>query len=105
MGPVPVVAMPPGGELGSAFTGVLIGAGIGPFAQGGLDEALGLAVGPGHVGPGANVLEVEPATDVAKGEGSVAGAVVGHDALYFDAQACVVGDSGLEEGCGAGLLL
>ena len=33
--------------------------GIGPFAQGGLDEALGLAVGFWSVGAGEAVLEAE----------------------------------------------
>ncbi len=31
--------------------------GVGPFAQGGLDEALGLAVGSGRVGSGAAVFD------------------------------------------------
>ena len=47
-----------------------------PFAQGGLDEALGLAVGPRRVPFGADVLEAEIAEGVAKGEGLVARAVV-----------------------------
>ena len=33
--------------------------GISPFAQAGLDEALGLAVGLGRIGPGADVLEAK----------------------------------------------
>ena len=41
---------------------------------------------------------------VAEGAGFVAGAVVGHDALDGDAEACVVGDGGLEEGHGASSL-
>ena len=44
----------------------LSGSGIGPFSQGSLDEALGLAVGSGRVGSGADVLEAEPSTGVAE---------------------------------------
>ena len=64
-------------------------------------EALGLAVGLGRIGLGADVLEAETLAGRAEGEGLVAGAVVGHDALDLDAEALVVGDSGLEEGDGA----
>jgi hypothetical protein len=42
---VPVVVVHPGLEFALAFGGVLVEAEIGPFAQRGLDEALGLAVG------------------------------------------------------------
>ena len=41
----PNVAMEPGEQFGGSLIGVLIGLGVGPFAQRGLDEALGLAVG------------------------------------------------------------
>ena len=49
--------------------------------------------------------EAEPATGVSEGAGSVAGAIVGHDALDGDTEAFVVGDGGLEEGDGASLSL
>src|SRR5580700_4270804 len=57
------------------------------------------------VGPGADVLEAEPLAQPAEGEGLVAGAVVGHDALDFDAEAFVVGERRFEEGGGAALPL
>src|ERR1700739_4121080 len=81
--------------------GVLVGFGIGPLAQRGLDEALGLAGGPRGVGPGAGMFEAEALAEPAEGEGLIAGAVVGHDALDLDAEAFVVGESCLEEGGGA----
>ena len=42
---VPVVLVEPSGQMLGALVGVVVAAGVGPFAQGGLDEALGLAVG------------------------------------------------------------
>jgi hypothetical protein len=43
-----------------AMVGVHVAVRIGPSAQGGLDEALGLAVGLGGVGLGADVLDAQP---------------------------------------------
>src|ERR1700692_4097164 len=83
----------------------MIGLSVSPFAQTGLDEALGLAVGFWSVGLGADVFEAEPLAELAEGEGLVAGAVVGHDAFDLDAEAVVVGEGGLEEAGGASLLL
>src|ERR1700682_5907428 len=102
---MPVVAVQEEGQFLGALFGVQIGSCIGPFSQAGLDEALGLAVGPGGVWLGAGVLEGEPSAGVAEGEGSVAGAVVGHDPFDSDAEARVVGDGGLEEGHGTSLAL
>ena len=56
------------------------------------------------VGPRSDVLEAEGSAGVAKGEGLVAGAVVGHHAADGDAEASVVGAGILEEG-GCALLL
>jgi hypothetical protein len=47
------------------------------------------------------VAQAEALAGAPEGEGFVAGAVVGHDPLGGDAEACVIGDSGLEEGNGA----
>jgi hypothetical protein len=63
-----------------------------------LDEALGLAVGLGRIGPGADVLQLEPLAGAGEGEGFVTGAIVGHDAIDGHAEAPVVGHGGLEEG-------
>ena len=49
-----------------------------------LDEALGLAVGPGPVGPGAQVSESELATGLGVNARAIAGAVVAHDSLERD---------------------
>ena len=41
---MPVVAVKPDGQFGSALIGCVVGSRIGPLAQAGLDEALGLSV-------------------------------------------------------------
>jgi hypothetical protein len=41
-----------------AFERGLAGAGVCPFSQGGLNEALGFAVGARGIGPGESVLDV-----------------------------------------------
>ena len=70
---------------------------IGPFAQCGLDKALGLAVGFGRVGLGADVLQVQLPTGIAESEGLIATAVVGHDTGDGDAEAFVIGNGGSEK--------
>src|SRR5713101_6613043 len=102
---MPVVSMQPERQLCGSAAGVGIGLGVSPFAQRGLDEALGLAVCFGGVGLGADVFELEARACPAEDPGSVTGAVVGHDTLDLDAQAGVVGDGGFEKGCSASLAL
>src|SRR5579862_3903784 len=58
---------------------------IGPFAQSGLDEAFGLSVSSGSVGPGAAMFELHLLACVAELAGSVAGAVVGEQGANADA--------------------
>src|SRR5919198_1042597 len=93
--------MQPVRQLGSALIRGVVGVSVGPFAQRGLDEAFSLAVGLGRIGPGADVLEGVTATGVAEGEGFVAGAVVGHDALDANAEAGIVSKGSQQEGDGA----
>ena len=52
-----VVVVEPGLAVGVALLGVGPVLGVGPFAQGGLDEAFGFAVGARGVGAGAAVAE------------------------------------------------
>lgn len=49
---VPVVAIEPRLEMLAPVSGVGISLGVGPFAQRGLDEALGFAIGARGVGTG-----------------------------------------------------
>ena len=52
-----VVMLGPGREMLIAFLGVEVMTNVGPFAQGGLDKAFGLAVGARSVGAGEAVLD------------------------------------------------
>jgi len=87
---VPVVHMQPGGKLLAAFVGVLINAGVSPFAQGGLDKAFGFAIGAGCVRPGKAMLQSELAADSGKVVGAVGGAIVGEQGFKVNAEAGVI---------------
>ena len=54
---MPVIVVKEREEARGAVVGVGVGVGIGPFAEGGLDEALGLAVGLWGVRSGEALLE------------------------------------------------
>src|ERR1022692_2163282 len=99
---MPVVPVDPDWELPGAVVRGRIGLRVGPFSEGGLNEALVLAVGFRRVRFGADVFEAKLPASVAEGEGPVATAVVGHDAGHGDAKAGVVGDDGFEKLDGAG---
>ena len=81
----------------SAHGGVLVRAGVGPFAQGGLDEALGLAVSAGGIGAGEEMAQSSRAASLSQEFRDVAGAIVGHDALDLDAQGAEVSQRGMKE--------
>jgi len=66
--------------LGEPFFGILVDASVGPFADGGLDEAFGFAVGAGRVDARANVFDLQLLAACRETVGTEAGAVVGHDA-------------------------
>ncbi len=88
-----------------AFLGVEVMANVGPFAQGGLDEAFGLAVGAGSVGTGEAVLDAELEAGGAELSGAIAGAIVGEQAANEDAVLGVEGDGGVQESDGGFALL
>src|SRR5437870_5650247 len=102
---MPVVPMKPDRQLSGSSCRVVVGAGIGPFAQAGLDEALSLSVGLRRVRLGADVPESEAFAGSAEGVGSVTRTIVGHHALDLDAKPCIIGDRGFEEGDGASFAL
>src|SRR6266568_4846672 len=76
---------------------MVVGNAVGPFSESRLDEALGLAVGLGTVGPREAVLELERATGLGEGLGAEAGAVVGEDAFGLHAQRAEVGNGVVKE--------
>jgi hypothetical protein len=80
VGAMPVVSMGPDWKVCGALVCGVVGFGVGPLPETGLDEAFGLAVGAGRVRLRAYVLEAELPACVAEGEGFVARAVGGHDA-------------------------
>src|SRR3982751_454702 len=102
---MPVVSVQPDRQRSSAVVRGGVGLSVGPFAQGGLDEALGLAVCLGRIGLGPDVLETEIAAGPAEGLGAIARAIVGHHTGNRDAEVRVVGDRRLEEGDRALLFL
>jgi len=87
------------------MAGGLVSAGVGPFAQGGLDEAFGFAISAGGIRAGALMANAELATEMAEGEGLVTGAVIGEYALDANAELLIVGDGGGQEGGGRGTFL
>src|SRR4051794_25099129 len=109
MRPVPIVSVQPSVQPDRQRSGAVIrggvGLSVGPFAQGGLDKALSLAVCLGRIRLGPDVLETEIAAGAAEGLGAKAGAIVGHHTGDRDAKARVVGDRRREEGDRALLLL
>src|SRR4051794_33525230 len=102
---MPVVSVQPDRQRSSAVVRGWVGLSVGPFAQGGLDKALSLAVCLGRIRLGPDVLETEIAAGAAEGLGAKAGAIVGHHTGNRDAKVRVVGDRGLEEADRALLLL
>ena len=76
-----------------------------PLPERGLDEALGLSVGFGGIGLGADVLDAQVPASITKVEGFITTAVVGHDMGDGDAEAFVIGHGRLEERYGAFCLL
>jgi len=95
----------PGGELLIAFLGVEVVANIGPLAQGGLNEAFGLAVGAWSVRAGEAVVDAELEAGGAELAGAIAGAVVGEQAADGDTVLGVEGDGGVQESDGGWALL
>src|SRR5258706_5213450 len=85
MWPMPIVSVQPLGQMSGSIVRCQVGPSVGPFAQRGLDEALGLAIGFWRVGFGAQVLDFEQAQCLGVTTGSEADAVVGHDALNLNA--------------------
>lgn len=81
------------------------GHGVGLFLAGGLDQPLGLAVGSGRVGPGADVPQPQSAASHSERLGDVSGSVVAHYPPALDRLAVEPGDSTAEKADHCWLLL
>jgi hypothetical protein len=79
--------------------------GICPFPAERLDESLGLAVGSGRVGPGADVPQTQGAAGLGKRFGDVGRAVVAHHPPAFDPLTVEPGDCPAEKADHRWLLL
>src|ERR1017187_10169912 len=99
---MPVVLVDPRSQMAKPFGGVLVETGVGPLANGSLDEAFGLAIGARSVNASAGVSEMQIATGLCKEGGAEARTVVGHDATDLDAQVGEVGHGLAEEVAGGG---
>jgi hypothetical protein len=95
---VPVVVVKPGKKLVVALLGVLIQAGIGPFAESGLDKSFGFTVGARGVGTGEVMAQAELNNGGVESVGAIAVTVVGEQATNGDAQSGVVSNRGAQEG-------
>jgi hypothetical protein len=77
MVPLPIVVIELGGPRFGAVTRGGIGVAVGPLAQQGLDEVLGLAIRARGVGAGAEVAQAGAAGEAGESVGDLAGAIVG----------------------------
>ena len=86
MGSLEVVVAEPAREVGGTGLGSAVRQSVSPFAQQGLNEPLGLAVGLGCVGPGADVAQAQHPAGLTKAARDITRAVVGHHALDPNAE-------------------
>ena len=84
-------------EEGSAVSAGVIGAGVGPLAGDGLDEAFRLAIGLWAIRSSEAVGDAELVAGGGKDFGAISGTAIGEEALDADAMSGVEGD-GLAEG-------
>ena len=93
---MPVIHVAPSWQGLSALVRCGVAAGIGPFAQGSLDQALSLAIGPGRIGPCADMFQARVAASSGKGFRDIAAAIIGHGTGHFHTGPRVPGDGGPE---------
>src|SRR5512146_416224 len=96
---MPVVLVQPREQVIGTLVRVGVGASIGPFAESGLDEAFGFAVGARGVGASAFVADPVLEAELPEGSRFVTRAIVGKNALDADSQSLIEGNgSGQESG-------
>jgi hypothetical protein len=94
---VEIVVVEPWVELLFSFERVLVGAGVGPFAERCLDEAFGFSIGAGRIGPGEAMLDALLEEERSEAVVAVTGTVVCQNALDPEAEAGVEGSCHVEE--------
>src|SRR5271166_827265 len=92
----------PRSQIAKAFCGVLVKTGVGPLANGSLDEAFGLAIGGRSVDASAGMSDLEMAAGLCEPGGTEARTIVAHDATDRDAEVGEVGHGLAEEAAGRG---
>ena len=97
MGSVPVVLVEPVVEFPLSLVGVLIGACVSPFSEGGLDEAFGFAVGARGIGAGEAMLDAESVAGLCEGPRPISWPVIGEKGSKADSQPGVIGQGGAQE--------
>ena len=97
---MPVVVVKPGLELIIAMLGSGINTGVSPFAQSGLDEAFGFAVGAWGVGASEVMAQTQSKNGTAESMGTITVAIIGEQAADANAQAGVISQGGMEESDG-----
>src|SRR5579863_9403211 len=95
---VPVVVMEPMGKMRGAFLRSVVGAGISPLAQRGLNEPLGFPVGAWGIRPRANMSNPVLLTHRAKNSRLVTRPIVGEQASHADSQSGVPSQRDNEKG-------
>ena len=100
MRPMPVVVVKPGQKLSQALLGVLISTSVSPFAQSGLDETLGFAIGAWSIGTGEVVAQAELENSSTESVGAITVSVIGEQAADRNAQVGVIGNCGAQKGDG-----
>ena len=103
---MPIVSMEPRHQVSGALARRAVGAGVCPFAEGGLDEAFRLPVRAWRIGSRVEVPQPETCATLLEHARAVSPAVVSHHPGDVDAEVAEVGDGGAEEDGdgGAGLV-
>ena len=100
MRPSEVIVLQPREERLVSFLGIRPMTSVSPFAQRGLDEALGLAVGAGSIGASKSMTDAEFRAGTTELARAIATAVVGEQAANADTVLSIKSQGVLQEGDG-----
>lgn len=77
------------------MVGSWVNTGVSTFAQSGLNEAFGLAIGAGSIGASEAMARAQDENGTTEGMGAVAVAVIGEQSADVNAQTGVIGEAGV----------